>query len=424
MLLGSETSKVSEATSIMSRATASPSDLTRAHESLTLLKQKMSPVSRRSENDPINKMVYARPEGISQGVQRGISQGISQAVPLGISYGAPQGIPQNKSYGVSQPKSYGMPQGLSQPMSYGMSQGISKGISQPNSQLRTLPAQQGVSHGLSNGLSQKLSQGISHGLSQGLSQGTSHGLSQGLSHGVSHGASHGASHGLSQASQPQARGGRRGPTAPKLQNVERQLVFEGGAKSQPQGLGAEFFEAYETPLLEAPRASNDIVQPSQSEPLVPCDIGCGRSFVRAALEKHRKVCAKVFLNRRKKFDTAGMRVEAICDENNINVNAYKPKVQTKAVSEKPLRQKMSKWKIESLQLRSQLRPQNAVVSQGLSKADKEIIEFQKMQVDTRLRCPHCARGFEEKVLERHKPHCEAKAKANRFKEIPRKNLKK
>jgi hypothetical protein len=41
--------------------------------------------------------------------------------------------------------------------------------------------------------------------------------------------------------------------------------------------------------------------------LVECSEGCGRKFKEDVLEKHEKICRKVFQDKRKVFDSAAMR---------------------------------------------------------------------------------------------------------------------
>jgi uncharacterized membrane protein len=39
--------------------------------------------------------------------------------------------------------------------------------------------------------------------------------------------------------------------------------------------------------------------------------GCGRSFIQPAFERHSRICAKVFGQKRKAFDMAAKRMEAL-----------------------------------------------------------------------------------------------------------------
>ena len=50
---------------------------------------------------------------------------------------------------------------------------------------------------------------------------------------------------------------------------------------------------------------------AEFEPLYQCTKGCGKSFKKESLVKHEKICAKVFLAKRKKFDIRKKRIEEL-----------------------------------------------------------------------------------------------------------------
>ena len=52
--------------------------------------------------------------------------------------------------------------------------------------------------------------------------------------------------------------------------------------------------------------SNQNEYPEETE-LVECGEGCGRMFSTNVIEKHEKICKKVFQSKRKAFDSAGHR---------------------------------------------------------------------------------------------------------------------
>ena len=154
---------------------------------------------------------------------------------------------------------------------------------------------------------------------------------------------------------------------------------------------------------------HDIDEFGPNEPLYECSVGCGRSFKKDVLPKHEKVCQKVFINKRKAFDSAAQR--DLGDE--VKVTAPKSKLTSKAsmeqtsktskVKEQP-KQNIPKWKLQSLELRS-----------GLKKAgNKELTSEEKnledMQKDALVQCNTCKRRFNEKAAERHIPVCESQAK--------------
>lgn len=47
---------------------------------------------------------------------------------------------------------------------------------------------------------------------------------------------------------------------------------------------------------------------SSSEELIECGMGCGRRFNRKALEKHEKICQKVFQDKREQFNSKDHRL--------------------------------------------------------------------------------------------------------------------
>ncbi len=76
---------------------------------------------------------------------------------------------------------------------------------------------------------------------------------------------------------------------------------------------------------------------------------CGRKFIEEALMKHKKICKKVFVQKRKVFDVKKVREEAIKAEMKDSDNAYKPapsKAAKKPAAEKPVGggSKAAKWK--------------------------------------------------------------------------------
>ena len=50
----------------------------------------------------------------------------------------------------------------------------------------------------------------------------------------------------------------------------------------------------------------EITTPETELNLLPCK-DCGRSFVKEALQRHQKICKKIFINKRKEFNSAKQR---------------------------------------------------------------------------------------------------------------------
>ena len=76
-------------------------------------------------------------------------------------------------------------------------------------------------------------------------------------------------------------------------------------------------------------------------------MGCGRSFNPDSIDKHEKVCKKVFQKKRKEFNAQDQRIVA-----NEQVKLMKKgAVVEKKIESKKAQEKVPKWKAESLQLR-------------------------------------------------------------------------
>jgi hypothetical protein len=73
---------------------------------------------------------------------------------------------------------------------------------------------------------------------------------------------------------------------------------------------------------------------------------CGRSFNPVTLAKHSKVCEKVFVKKRKAFNTAAQREATDASGKGIDKDpfAYKPPPAKKHAPEKP-KSSIPKWKL-------------------------------------------------------------------------------
>lgn len=88
---------------------------------------------------------------------------------------------------------------------------------------------------------------------------------------------------------------------------------------------------------------------SNSNGLIECNT-CGRKFNESAYEKHSRICVKVFVNKRKAFNSKDKRIideeqAQLMKRNKKNVQA-KPPTQIKK-GEEPIKAgvKMPKWKL-------------------------------------------------------------------------------
>jgi hypothetical protein len=150
-------------------------------------------------------------------------------------------------------------------------------------------------------------------------------------------------------------------------------------------------------------------QPDENAELIMCSEGCGRKFVEASLVKHEKICRKIFLSKRKKFDMAAQR---LTDENGDPiVNIKKVQAIGKEKPKKNEAEKVPKWKLQSAMLRTQLKKSKGEDVSNTEEA-KLVKDFEKQDCIT---CPHCGRNFNENAGARHIISCAERAKAGKVK---------
>ena len=162
---------------------------------------------------------------------------------------------------------------------------------------------------------------------------------------------------------------------------------------------------------EIERAAQDDAQ----EDLVLCPDGCGRSFKEEALEKHVRICKKVFQSKRKKFDMSKQRVE-----DNEQKQLMKQGVKENTKLDTKANAKKAKWKAQSEQLRAQMQSNrgNGKLSAMEQKALDDAIKDNEPDMH---QCKFCGRRFGEEQAKRHEPICKQrtdKAAMNK-KPVPR-----
>ncbi|EAR95371.1 A C2HC-type zinc-finger protein (macronuclear) [Tetrahymena thermophila SB210] len=141
--------------------------------------------------------------------------------------------------------------------------------------------------------------------------------------------------------------------------------------------------------------------------LEECPEGCGRRFAPEALEKHAKICKKVFQQKRKKFDTKKQRIndeehEQILQQAQMEEkmrNQYASKNKQPAKTNTQQQDKKSKWRMQSEQFRAVLRS---------NKGGEQAQDIP--QYDDRIECPHCKRKFQESSYNKHEQICANRAK--------------
>ncbi|CAD8104537.1 unnamed protein product [Paramecium primaurelia] len=149
----------------------------------------------------------------------------------------------------------------------------------------------------------------------------------------------------------------------------------------------------ELPAVAKKNQTNQIPPPEDDDDgdLQECPEGCGRRFKENALDKHIKVCKKVFQSKRKEFNSKAHR----------QVNQEQAKLEKQGqVKDKIIEKKKQmaqngdpKWKKQSEAFRQMI----SAVKQGGT------VEIQPQ--DDLVECPACGRKFSEQAAERHIPGC-------------------
>ncbi|KAM3146134.1 Zinc finger C2HC domain-containing protein 1A [Paramecium bursaria] len=175
-------------------------------------------------------------------------------------------------------------------------------------------------------------------------------------------------------------------------NREREQIYERQEKQEKQ-------EKYQpppkykptlNPIDELPAVAKKqaILPPAENDDgnLEECPEGCGRNFKPDALEKHVKVCKKVFQSKRKEFNSKAHR----------QIAQEQAKLEKQGLQkDKIIQQKKAdpKWKKQSEQFRNML------------KATKNGDTVEAEVDDDLVECPTCHRRFNESAAQRHMPGC-------------------
>lgn len=157
---------------------------------------------------------------------------------------------------------------------------------------------------------------------------------------------------------------------------------------------------------------------------VECDM-CGRRFKPDSLQKHRKICKKVFMQKRKKFD---MKKQRVIDEEhkeiiqNAEYAEKKGKKKVDPVLEAKKKANKEKWKKQSEEFRRMLRgakkeenDDNFVVNgagAGMGKGGGAMANkpAEPTYNDDLTHCSICNRRYNEDAYKKHLPMCERKKK--------------
>ncbi|KAM3129671.1 Zinc finger C2HC domain-containing protein 1A [Paramecium bursaria] len=159
--------------------------------------------------------------------------------------------------------------------------------------------------------------------------------------------------------------------------------------------------------------------------LEECPEGCGRKFNVNSLQKHIKVCKKVFQQKRKAFD---MKEQRIIDDQHAKLLQEKElqeKLELKKqqqiknkpqVDNRPLNAaKKPKWKAQSEAFRAILKQ-----NKGEEMTQEQKFAIQEAEDIGRIQCDHCGRKFNDSVAKKHIPLCAEKAKIKAVQKRPTK----
>ncbi|CEM07060.1 unnamed protein product [Vitrella brassicaformis CCMP3155] len=218
-------------------------------------------------------------------------------------------------------------------------------------------------------------------------------------------------------------GGGGGWSARPLQMSSRERLGQGGDEGRGEGVavsgvvGGRGFEVLRQPVGAAsggvgaasgggiPNEEDAVAEPVD---LTECD-GCGRSFRPEALAKHRKVCQKVFQQKRKPFDVAALRVSGVDGGpealRRLRHDQRKAKRKTGQGSggDAPIK-KTPAWKQQSEAFRAAIAASRATTDEARQEAQARLDAVGPDP--SMVSCPHCGRTFNQDAAKRHIPICE------------------
>ena len=150
------------------------------------------------------------------------------------------------------------------------------------------------------------------------------------------------------------------------------------------------------------------VNPNIADERIECP-DCGRKFLPESFEKHANICKKVFMQKRKQFNSADQRE---VEESGFQ-SKKKPEVKKPAASKKT--ETKNKWKLESEQFRANMRAARLAGTGNEAEYQEALKVASDYDKHTLTRCPHCDRTFNDEAAKRHIPICEKKARLSQMK---------
>lgn len=138
---------------------------------------------------------------------------------------------------------------------------------------------------------------------------------------------------------------------------------------------------------------------------------CNRKFLPESFGKHVNICKKVFMSKRKAFNSAEQR-----DLEEAPMAKKKPDPKKNPKANAASLAKKNKWKIESEQFRANLRAARMAGNgdeAGYLEAAKIASDYAQQQL---VPCTHCGRTFNEEAAKRHIPLCANKTRMAQMKQ--------
>lgn len=206
-------------------------------------------------------------------------------------------------------------------------------------------------------------------------------------------------------------------------------------RNPPAGARTPREEIYDEQPPVAPKRQTSIQPPVRDNPTpairgaapppelvseYPDDLGeqiecpdCGRKFNSAPYERHVKICKKVFVEKRKVFDSKAMRIEdnpelvKILKETEKKEKIAKKKGTTAVIgpAAAAAAAKKDKWRADSEAFRDAMKAARAMTK--ALETGGPLPEYVPSAPDPSLvPCAHCGRSFNQKAAERHIPQCQ------------------
>jgi len=194
-----------------------------------------------------------------------------------------------------------------------------------------------------------------------------------------------------------------------------------GQPAHQQGSPHRFQPMGNAPPSNIPPSPYHQVAPGEAEEpseLVQCE-DCGRSFNPESIDRHRRICKKVFSEKRKQFNSAANRLGEFENAGALVKNAKKIEKEAEAVKkadgkkdEEPAggkdKKPMPKWKQQSLAFRAAMLASKAAMGDDKAAADLAAVkeEIGEPPPDpNKVTCPHCGRSFNKESAQRHIDIC-------------------